>query len=53
METQKRVKQDMGKFDKFQKIKMFDYPNCDYTDVKKLHFRRLLQGLLFTDMHRF
>ena len=33
----------MGKFDKFQKIKMFDYPNCDYTDVKKLHFRSFNQ----------
>lgn len=26
----------MDKFDKLQKIKMFDYPNCEYEDNKKL-----------------
>lgn len=28
----------MSKFDKLQKIKMFDYPNCDYTTAKNMHF---------------
>ena len=33
----------MGKHDKLQKIKMFDYPNCGYEDVKKMHFRSFNQ----------
>ncbi len=28
----------MSKFDKLQKIKMFDYPNCEYSDKKELRF---------------
>ena len=29
----------MDKHDKLQRIPMFDYPDCGYADVKKMHFR--------------
>lgn len=35
----------MKSFDKLEKIKMFDYPNCDYETVKKMHFRSFNQFL--------
>lgn len=33
----------MDKHDKLQKIKMFDYPECGYADVKNMHFRSINQ----------
>lgn len=33
----------MNKHDKLQKIKMFDYPNCGYVDVKNMHYRSFNQ----------
>lgn len=33
----------MSKYDKLQRIPMFDYPDCGYDDVKKMHFRSFNQ----------
>lgn len=33
----------MSKHDKLQMIPMFDYPDCGYSDVKKMHFRSFNQ----------
>ena len=35
----------MDKHDKLQRIAMFDYPDCGYADVKKMHFRSFNQFL--------
>ncbi len=35
----------MDKHDKLQKVAMYDYPNCGYEDVKKMHFRSFNQFL--------
>lgn len=33
----------MDKHDKLQRIPLFDYPDCGYADVKKMHFRSFNQ----------
>lgn len=35
----------MQNFDKFNKIQMFDYPNCDYVTRKNLHYESFNQFL--------